>query len=59
MYSAFCLLGMQPDSDELEETLTPNRKEVNATATALLETVGWEGSLSKYVVRSASKPKLA
>ncbi|MFK7907574.1 MAG: hypothetical protein AB8B69_20725 [Chitinophagales bacterium] len=47
------------NSEELKETLTPNREEVNATATALLATVGWEGSLSKYGVRSASEPKLA
>ena len=46
-------------SEGLKETLTLNRQEVNARATALLATVGWEGSLSKYGVRSASEPKLA
>jgi len=46
-------------SDGLKEALTPNRQEVNAKATALLATVRWEGSPSKYGVRSASEPKLA
>jgi len=46
-------------SNGLQEVLMPNQKEINTTATASLATVGWEGSLSKYVVRSASEPTLA
>ncbi|MEM6697122.1 MAG: hypothetical protein AAF599_01910 [Bacteroidota bacterium] len=46
-------------SNGLQEALTLNRQEVNATATALLATVGWEGSPSNYGVHSASKPKVS
>jgi len=46
-------------SEGLKEALAPNRREANAKATALLATVGWGGSLSKYGVRSASEPELA
>ena len=46
-------------SEGLKEALAPNRREANAKATALLATVVWGGSLSKYGVRSVSEPKLA
>ena len=54
-----CLHGMQTHSEGLKEALALNRREANAKATALLATVGWEGSLSKYGVRSASEPRVA
>ncbi|KGE87277.1 MAG: hypothetical protein ACE362_23135 [Phaeodactylibacter xiamenensis] len=55
----FCLHGMQTFSEGLKEALAPNRWEANAKATALLATVGWEGSLSKYGARSGSEPGVA
>ena len=53
----FAQHGQTPEG--LKEILTPNQKEVNATASALLATAGCEGSLSKYAEHSASEPKLA
>ena len=41
----FAQHGQTPEG--LKEILTPNQKEVNATASALLATAGCEGSLSK------------
>jgi hypothetical protein len=57
--SAFLFAWHANISEGLKEALAPNRREANAKATALLATVGWEGSLSKYGVRSASEPELA
>ena len=53
----FAQHGQTPDG--LKETQTPDQREVNAKATALLVTVGWEGSLIKYAVHSESEPNLA
>jgi len=45
IYSVHFLFARHANnSEELEETLTLNRQEVNAMATALLATVGWEVS---------------
>jgi len=52
----FAQHGQIPEG--LEETLTPDLREVNAKPRALLATAGSEGRLSKCVVHSASKPKV-
>ena len=53
----FAQHGQTPEG--LKEILTPNQKEVNARASALLATAGCEGSLSKYAVHSESEPNMA